>query len=187
MSEKPKYPIDHNPSLESSRLPGIDDDSHWVLAGLPEEDCQNWRTTFELHYGPQGPGSATWPYRALRLWAYGWTPADLDDALSSRGRSLPLPLNPEIPHRGPIPRDKPMNADQVESASALAWEVVNFVEYERFSPTYARDRYLWELSRVGWNHSQLGSLFGLTKQRVQQLMKQIGREEGKPRRGIARD
>lgn len=59
---------------------------------------------------------------------------------------------------------------------------MNYQDYVRSSSIYARDRYLQELSRAGWNHSQLGALFGLTKQRVQQLLKQMGHEKGQRRR-----
>lgn len=75
-----------------------------------------------------------------------------------------------------------MSQEQVESASALAWEVMTYQDYVRSRSIYARERYLQELSLSGWSHSQLGALFGLTKQRVQQLLKQMGHEKGQRRR-----
>lgn len=95
---------------------------------------------------------------------------------------MPLPLDKECPLQEASTREVPMSQEQVESAAALAWEVMTYQDYVRSSSNYARERYLQELSRSGWNHSQLGALFGLTKQRVQQLLKQMGHEKGQRRR-----
>lgn len=161
---------------------GTDHNELWGSTELPAQDRNGWREVFEQYYGPKGPGRATWPDRSARLHAYGWRSSDLDRAIATQGGSLPLPLDKEIPLQDASTPEAPMSPEQVESASALAWEVMNYQDYVRSSSIYARDRYLQELSRAGWNHSQLGALFGLTKQRVQQLLKQMGHEKGQRRR-----
>lgn len=166
MNNKPKFPIRQH-EIEF----GVGKDELWASAKIPAQDRKVWRDVFERFYGSSAPGSATWPDRSERLHSYGWTPADLDRAIASQGRSLPLPMDRERPFEDALTREIAMSEEQVESAAALAWEVMTFMDYARFTSTYARDRYLRELSRAGWSHSQLGALFGLTKQRVQQLLK----------------
>lgn len=178
MSIRPKHPTT-TPTATRESVEKLWDDT-----GLTKTDQLQWRSTFEQHYGPHAPGTKTWPARARRLHDYGLTPNDLNHALAHKGADQPLPANP---HRPPVAsrREESMDEDQMEARAALIQEVVLHLEFERFSAIYARDRYIWALSQAGWNHPQLAALFGMTKQRIQQLLKAIKREQGPVRKGIA--
>ena len=171
VEQRPKYPATQ---LTLGLIGGENADDWWAEVRFSGEGERNaWRSVYELYFGSLG--AHTHPRRAARLAQYGWTPGELERALQTQGRMLQLPVNEEMPSREQGRREVRMDEASVEASAALVYEVGLFVESARVASSYARDRYLWALSRSGWNHSQLGELFGLTKQRVQQLLNRPGR------------
>lgn len=75
-----------------------------------------------------------------------------------------------------------MTQEQVEAASALLGEVLLHMRRELFCAEYARDRYMQALAQDGWPHGEIGHLFGVTKQRVQQILKTARRDDRLSRR-----
>lgn len=186
MMQRPRYSI---PTLPTSTLGASGDElpsKQWqAVMELFPDDSAGWRDVYETYFGQFGVGKATFAGRAFRLAQYGWRPDDLRAALLTFGCDLPLPLNDDLLEREAGRAERPMREDEIEASAALVQEVVAYLDNIRFHSSYARDRYMWALSRNRWSHSQLGSLFGLTKQRIQQLLKRIAMEEA-PRRGLRR-
>lgn len=133
---------------------------------LPAAD--EWRELFErLH---SGLGAATYSQRAARLSFYGWEPADLARVCSR-------------PREAALLRDaKDISEEEAEALAALAREAVIYYSNGLTVASSQRTAYMARLAEFGWAQTEVGKHVGLTKQRVQKLMKDRRRQQPKAAR-----
>lgn len=158
--------MDTNPraslAAESESTEPCESDAAWANEELAEASA--WRDVFDQLFG--GRGKDTYPGRAARLEALGWSPADLRAACTDP-RAL-LSLAP------------PVGASEAEAVAGavLAGEANAYYDDFSNSARHSRAGYMARLAELGWTHTEVGALVGITKQRVQKVIK--GRRMGQP-------
>lgn len=154
---------DQNTLSQSPRLAQVSlgaqtgDDDGWSQVHL--SGAEQWRTVFYTLF--RGAGSALYQVRAKRLNAYGWSSQDLLDAC----------VQPQW-ERWFVSLDVNGFADDMTEAwAALVQATVIFHDAAAASAAYRRLQLIHSLSQSGWTHSQSGDHLGLSKQRIQKLLK----------------
>lgn len=107
-------------------------------------------------------GKLTYLKRAARLSDYGWEPADLERLCSNPRELAKLPESDSLDNAG----------EKAEAFAALVHEASMYYGNGSTVALYRRSMYVARLSALGWSQTQLGSLIGVTKQRVQVMLKE---------------
>lgn len=175
MTTKPRHPL---PTIEWS-IGHPSEDQLWEAADIPPNERDQWRQAYQA----MGPGGgATSPARAARLSAYGWTAGDLSNALRDLRVCFPPPaISAAAQKQGHTPESL-MTPEQVEAYTVLTDEALTYFENRYEAAKFRRVRYMDQLATFRWNHQEIGKLVGLSKQRVQQLLKHLRNTET-PKRG----
>lgn len=126
---------------------------------------QAWHNLYEHLYS--GAGSATYPRRAKHLDSHGWTPEDLERVCSHPREVSRLSDVDDV------------SEQEAEALAVLMQEATIYYSTGLSSAAYARTGCMARLVDHGWSRAQVGWLVGLTKQRVQQLVKAW--QSGRPR------
>lgn len=156
-TKRPKHPFPISAIDAGSLGAQSRDDDGWSQVHL--SDAAQWRTVFYTLFS--GAGSALYPARAKRLDAYGWSPQDLLDACMQSQRQGWFES-----------RDaKSFAVDMTEAWAALVQETVVYHDAAAASAAFRRLQLIHNLSQAGWSHSQVGDHLGLSKQRIQKLLK----------------
>ena len=160
MSNKPRFSFPIGTSQLSTVAPSMSTGEQW--SGVA--DAEAWRQLFDrLH---SGTGASTYPQRAARLNAYGWTPNDLDRVCSG-SRHVTNLLDPAH-----------ATEQEAEAYAALVDEARAYYSTGLAAASGLRTGYLVRLAGHGWTQSELGNLVGLTRQRVQKLIQEWHRQRG---------
>lgn len=160
--ERPKYPFP-DPTPVGGSIAGTTATTH-RSADLP--DWEQWQSAFYDLF--RGAGSALYTDRAKRLSAYGWTHRDLREACAN-------------PSWRPWGDEQKVSAERAEAWAALVREVATYYRVGVEAAHYVRVQLMDLLFQDGWTHSQIGNHLGLTKQRVQKLLKEHSRESKRKR------
>lgn len=109
-----------------------------------------------------GVGELYYPQRAERLSAYGWTPKDLESACTT-GHTRQHSSTPTQPN-------DPWPEDAAEAHAALWQEVTLYHSAAGARAARERTKASEHLVEAGWNQPQIGSLLGISKQRVHTVL-----------------
>lgn len=119
-----------------------------------------WIKTFYSLF--DGVGELHYPQRAERLSAYGWNPKNLESACTT-GHTRQHPSAPTQPN-------DPWPEDAAEAHAALWQEVTLYHSAAGARAARERTRASERLVEAGWNQPQIGSLLGISKQRVHTVL-----------------
>lgn len=158
-AQRPRFPFPYtDPAV--SRLLGSPEtiNDAWAAADFPAK--QEWADLFMELFS--GAGKLTYLKRAARLSDYGWEPADLERLCSNPRELAKLPESDSLDNAG----------EKAEAFAALVHEASMYYGNGSTVALYRRSMYVARLSALGWSQTQLGSLIGVTKQRVQVMLKE---------------
>jgi len=127
-------------------------------------EWEEWQSAFYKLF--RGAGNALYSPSAERLSAYGWTPKDLLSACLEPGW-MAEQMQSRVGHA--------LSPDGAEAWAALLREVTSYHNIVVETAHYKRSQLMEVLSRNGWSHGEIGDHLGLTKQRVQKLLKEFAR------------
>lgn len=138
--------------------------SAWAAADFPAK--QEWADLYMELFS--GAGKQTYLKRAARLSDYGWEPEDLERVCSNPRELAKLPkVDSLLPDADSVVKME----KEAEALAALVHEASMYYGNGSAMALDRRTHYVARLSGLGWNQTQLASLVGVSKQRVQALLK----------------
>lgn len=147
----------------------------WEMADLPDDQRDEWRKV--LDYRTKLPDDAE------ILAAFGWTPADVRMA---RWDDMRIgPYKHDDWRNPPNESDPASDGDGGRRRAALMALAEETVRYHDSQAQYARiirTQYLLDLAQrlpkdQRWSHERIGLVLGLSKQRVQQIIRRVGKND----------